>query len=170
MKALIVLFGILLFAGLVYGFSEPTANPPAGNVGPPVPSGAILFFDLASCPSGWTHYSAGNGRYVVMSPSSIAAQVGSALSNQENRTVGYHTHSVHDPGHGHSVGITWVPLTHPTHSWFYDIVAFNGGFSGGAWGGSLTANNSGTGISIYPAGSVGGTNAPYIQLLGCRKK
>ncbi len=181
--------GAFLFGSrFVFSFTEPTATPPLNNVGTPFtpPTGTVLMFNLSSCPSGWTQYSAANGRYVVGATSSIGTQVGSALSSSENRSVGQHSHSisdpghshgVYDPGHSHSVGISWATITHSTN-WYYDILAYGGGMTGGQWGGSLTANSAGTGISIYGAGtgisiqnsgSVAGTNAPYIQLLMCQK-
>ena len=58
-----------------------------------VPAGAVMFFNLASCPSGWTELTAARGRTITGLPSggALAGTVGTALTNLENRT---HTHSV----------------------------------------------------------------------------
>src|SRR3954447_25501689 len=140
-----------------------------GNTGAPgadavAPSGAVMFFDLASCPSGWSAWDQARGRYLVGTPSggTGGATVGTALSDQENRPTGQHTHGVNDPGHLHGVG--------------YDteMVANVGNTIGGT---QLVGSNSNventstafTGITIQPAGLVPGTNAPYVQVLACRK-
>ena len=70
-----------------------------------VPTGAVMFFNLAACPAGWSASTAANGRYLVGMPPSgtLAGTVGTALTNEENRAVGQHTHGVTDPGHGHGV-------------------------------------------------------------------
>ena len=108
-----------------------------------------MFFNLSSCPSGWSEVVSARGRYVVglQSGATLAGVQGSALSDLENRPTGSHNH----------------PLT---------------SYSGGGdtnfrviWG---TSNNA-TGTPIQPGdvgsptGSVSGTNAPYIQLLVCQK-
>ena len=55
-----------------------------------VPSGAVSFFNLDTCPTGWTALTEAQGRYLVGLPSggTRAATVGTALSNTENRAVG----------------------------------------------------------------------------------
>jgi hypothetical protein len=89
---------------------EPAAQQaPAQQMG--VPSGAVMFFHLSTCPNGWTELSAARGRYIVARPAggTLGATKGTALSNLENRTVGRHTHGVTDPGHAHGI-------TDPKHS------------------------------------------------------
>ncbi len=175
--------GALLFGSyfISRGFTEPTATPPLNNVAAPttLPTGFLGFFNLASCPTGWTRYSAADGRYMVGRGSNIGSTVGSALSNLEDRAVGYHTHGVYDPTHTHGV-------SDPSHS--HNISPTGGGSypnpynalykqppfwadstqTGNAYTG-ISLTYSGTGISIYPAGSVSSTNAPYIQVLICQK-
>jgi len=58
-----------------------------------VPQGAVMTFNLASCPSGWTEVTDAQGRAIVGLPSggTVAGTVGSPLANLENRT---HTHEV----------------------------------------------------------------------------
>jgi len=128
-------------------------TPAAGGI----PSGAVMYFNLTSCPSGWTELTGARGRYLVGLPSggTLAGTQGTALNNLENRPVGAHTHDVTDPGHSHT-----------------------GGYSTGAWaqqgantlvGQSAQTGLSYTGISIQSTGAVAGTNAPYLQLLVCQK-
>ncbi|MCL4339430.1 hypothetical protein M1271_07135 [Patescibacteria group bacterium] len=132
-----------------------------------IPSGMVAFFNLSSCPSGWTDLTASyGGRYVVANPSggTLAATVGTALSNTENRPTGQHTHSINDPGHSH----LWYAGSgsgssgcggHPIYNYNYSCVGWQSGYIAGAT----------TGITINNAGSVAGTNAPYVQLLACQK-
>lgn len=66
-----------------------------------VPTGSIWFFNLTSCPSGWSEATAGRGRALVGLPSAgtLAGTAGSALTNLGTRTVtsvASHTHAV-DP-------------------------------------------------------------------------
>ncbi len=126
-----------------------------------LPSGAVMFFNLSTCPSGWTDYSSAQGRYLVgkLPGGTLGATVGTAFTvDQENRAVGQHNHPITDPGHTHNL---------------------KAGGVGGA-GGSYTVNpdqpavpgfiaNATTGITVNATGTVTGTNAPYIQLLACQK-
>jgi hypothetical protein len=60
-----------------------------------VPQGAVMTFNLASCPSGWSEVTDAQGRALVGLPSggTLAGTVGAGLSDGENRA---HTHYV-DP-------------------------------------------------------------------------
>lgn len=128
-----------------------------------VPAGAVMFFDLASCPSGWTELTGARGRYLVGLPSGglLAGTAGTALSNQENRSTGVHGHGVSDAGHTHSIGqypggtpgttLMTTGYLDPRESAVY-------------YTGTRT-----TGITIDNSAGIAGTNAPYIQLLVCRK-
>lgn len=125
------------------------------------PTSAVAFFNLASCPSGWTEYTTGRGRYLVGLPSggTLGATVGTALSNLENRPVGQHTHGVTDPGHDHGTDAAMATTI------------------GGSLGNTLShafiptdlTDTSYTGITLNNSGDVSGTNAPYLQLLVCQK-
>ena len=75
-----------------------------------VPQGAVMAFDSATCPEGWSLLASAQGRTIVGTPfgGTLAGTVGNSLTDLENRT---HTHSVdpasvasssHD-GHTHSV-------------------------------------------------------------------
>jgi hypothetical protein len=58
-----------------------------------VPQGAVMTFNLASCPSGWTEVTDAQGRAIVGLPAggTLAGTVGSGLSDLEDRS---HTHDV----------------------------------------------------------------------------
>ena len=119
----------------------------AEGVGGGAPKDTIVFFYGTTCPSGWAEYSDARGRYLVgLRPGgALGSGPGTALGDQENRAVGKHTHSLNQER----------PLLGG---------AFCGGGGGcAAWiGGEFS-------FSIGAAGSVDGTNAPYIQLLVCKK-
>ena len=134
------------------------------NLPPSVPSGAVMFFNGAACPSGWTELTAARGRYLVGLPSggALAATAGTALSNLENRAVGQHTHTITDPGHQH--GVSAAASSSPSCGWDVGCSA-NYYWSAGS---GLTGSST-TGITANSAGSVSGTNAPYLQLLVCQK-
>lgn len=85
---------------------DSTAFAPAGIV----PSGAVMFFNLGACPSGWTELTAAQGRVIVGLPAggTLNGAVGPAFSDLENRT---HSHAINPPattssaagGHSHSI-------------------------------------------------------------------
>ena len=86
----------------------------------------------------------------------IASLVGTALTSAtENRPVGEHTHTINDPGHQHG----------------YEQAFPNSTSSGNSQAGYRHAltDVAVTGITINNAGTVPGTNAPYIILLVCEK-
>lgn len=145
-----------------------------------VPSGAVMFFNLESCPSGWHELTEARGRYLVglTDGGTLAGTVGTALSDLENRAVGKHAHGINDPGHSHGVN-------DPGHRHNMNWVAEPGNDVGDEDGDphflemscnrtavtttGISIKNQTTGISINYAGSVDGTNAPYIQFLVCVK-
>lgn len=126
-----------------------------------VPTGAVMAFNLASCPSGWTEYTSARGRYVVGLPSggTLNGTAGTALSNLEDRPVGQHSHTITDPGHQHGVngGAGWANDSYFTMT-----------NSGTQYGVKYTGVGY-TYITVNNAGTTAGTNAPYIQLLICQK-
>ena len=155
------------------------------------PSSAIMFFNLSSCPSGWSAVPAAEGRYLVgvPSPGTLGATVGTALSNIENRPVGLHfhqysdtghSHGITDPGHAHGVGagtryVFWDTGTckAPTHYGSFTNPDANC-LDWATTNATSTTNINGTGtattnISIQNAGSVSGTSAPYVQYRVCQK-
>lgn len=173
-------------AGDVISASEMNANFAAltDAIESSVPHGAVMFFDSAACPQGWSDYVPANGRYIVglHESGAPAATVGEALSDQENRPAGEHVHpmqhthsdsfSLDDPGHTHE---------NPGTQYSSD----NGGgrlvhsdLPGGPAPDSYGAT---TGITLTGAvgdadrettgksAGVPGTNAPYVQLKACKK-
>jgi hypothetical protein len=145
---------------------------PSGSPGQPgqagadaiAPAGAVMYFDSPACPAGWSEFIGGRGRYLVGLPGggTAGATVGTALSDQENRATGQHTHGVTDPGHSHSVVYDTDKLENIGNT-------IGGTRRVGVDDGTATTSTAFTGISIQPAGAVPGTNAPYVQLLVCRK-
>jgi hypothetical protein len=129
------------------------------------PAGAIVFFDLASCPDGWSAFDAARGRYLVglNEGGTAGATVGTRLLDLEDRPTGRHTHEVIDPGHVHAVGYDTEQLANTGNT--------IGGtrMQGGTNSGSEDSDSAFTNISIAPSGAIFGTNAPYLQLLACRK-
>ncbi|MFH1723855.1 MAG: collagen-like protein [Elusimicrobiota bacterium] len=146
------------------GDGSALTNLPGGDA---VPSGAVMHFDLSSCPSGWSELTSARGRVVVGMPASgtLGATVGTALSNEENRETGTHGHSVNEDPHQHQ-----LPQ--------FDMDGSQFGTDHGRVGYRFVKSHqsvpvpsiaAATGLSVNPSGSVAGTNAPYIQLLTCRK-
>lgn len=172
---------------------EAVLGTPAGG-GDSIPSGAVMHFNLTKCPQNWTALASAQGRYLVGIPSggTVGQAVGTALGNGENRAVGRHGHSgsvggsgnhthkgntSHGGSHSHDIdaltGLTnldadgWHDsFERGPHRWFPNFIRAAGNHShnvslgGGSHTHSVTVNN---------AGSVAGTNAPYLQLLVCQK-
>ncbi|MBI5306071.1 hypothetical protein HZB04_00540 [Candidatus Wolfebacteria bacterium] len=191
------LIASFIVVGIVMAWTGPAANPPSGGVatGGLVTSGFVGYFNLSSCPSGWSLLSAADGRYIVgitsTTTKTLAGTNGTALSNLENRPVGQHSHSITDVAHSHGgtadaagshthivsrpsdgsgghivAGITWGNSDFGTLDW----QPMNPTTSNGSHSHSLSINSAYTGISTTQnSGSVAGTNAPYIQLLVCQK-
>ena len=126
-----------------------------------IPTSMVAFFVGGACPTGWTEYTALRGKMAVglVSGGADEGGAGTALTNTENRAVGPHTPSVTDPGHGHSVKVD----TTGTGTSFPQA----GGSHTSTIAGAATSST--TGISLVNAGSVAGTNAPYVQLIACKK-
>lgn len=135
--------------------------------GSSIPSGLIAFFN-GGCPSGWGVFTALNGRYVVgvTGPYGTGTPVGTALSLEEDRAVSHHSHVVYDPGHYHPLPSGWSYTTFKTAQDYFDLNGWSG-FTLSNYPPSSTATT--TGITLGYAGSVSGTNAPYLTLRPCVK-
>ena len=118
-----------------------------------VPSGAVMYFDLAACPVGWSQFADGAGRYVVGiteaaagDSANLGAQVGTSLGNLEDRPVGAHTHVVSDPGHTHVIddpGHSHAAIvSNPPHSHTISDPGHTHGVQGINW---VTLTNADTG-------------------------
>jgi hypothetical protein len=132
------------------------------------PSGMVAYFALATCPAGWAAYTEGQGRYVVGVPQggTVAKTGGTPLTDGEDRAAGQHTHGVTDPGHSHTAVADPILVGGNVA-----VRRFQGteDEQGGQTKQSLTTDPAQTGITVQPFGTVPGTNAPYVQLLACRK-
>ena len=174
-------------AGKVLTATDNSGNATWQEVG--VPSGAVMFFNLPACPTGWSDLAAAQGRYIVgqLPGGNLGATVGSALSNQENRATGAHTHTVNPPSTSTS---TNGNHNHDFYTAHNDVN--NSGSQGYPAGNNHRAmrtsdrrqrtedngtirnagNHSHTvDIPQFNSGSTGvaGTNAPYLQLRVCQK-
>jgi hypothetical protein len=147
---------------------------PQGPQGPPgtpgqntsAPAGAVSFFNRPACPSGWTELTAARGRYIVGIPvgGTLAGTAGTALTDLEDRAVGQHTHGVTDPGHRHFFGIDQGATDTSNQVGEFQDTAEVTIFSD-----VDQTSTASTGITVNNAGTVAGTNSPYIQLLVCQK-
>ena len=129
----------------------------AGKV-TPIPQGTIAFFALDRCPTeaGWTEFEPLRGRYAVGVPASGQAGllVGQALTNGESRPAGARLHQYeYQRTVGANVGSGAGPVAAGKD---YDRFSVKGE----------------AGLALARAGDEqlkSGTNAPYVQLLACRK-
>lgn len=150
-KAQILGFSLAATLGLL--FVTLTAQQPitAG-----VPSGAIFYFN-AACPTGYAEFTSARGNVIVglVSGGTLNTQVGTALTDQENRPTGVHTHTTVNHGHG----------IHGSAS------QSGGGHTGINDGGGTTffAVADQANVTVNNSAGVAGTNAPYIQLRVCKK-
>jgi hypothetical protein len=179
--ALVAIVAVFLAGGGIGLANRPAGAPQSTS---PIPSGMVMFYAHKHCPTGWKEFTSARGRYVVglPSPGSLEATVGTALRDLENRPTGEHTHTINDPGHTH--------VDTPTHTHALGLVVQGGHGGFGAFaqlggggppdiyeavpppgpGATDPISTEKTGITINDAGTVPGTNAPYIQLLACLKK
>ena len=113
-----------------------------------IPSGAVMFFNLASCPAGWTEMTAARGRYIVglVSGGTLGGTAGTALTNRENRATGAHVHQ------------------------YTRTLRTSADADSQGSGNFFAALSSPQDTTAVKGGAVAGTNAPYIQLLACVKQ
>jgi hypothetical protein len=147
-----------------------------------LPAGLVSFFNLTACPTGWTEFTSARGLYVVGLPSggTLAGTSGTALTNLESRAVGQHTHAVDPPNTSVSIsdpGHTHTETRKHMQNWCHTGLGCGEGDNNNPYA-TVNTGSTTTGISAAvniasfdsaASGSVAGTNAPYIQLLACRK-
>jgi hypothetical protein len=132
------------------------------------PTGAVNFFALASCPAGWSPFADAQGRYIVGLPQGgvLAKATGTPLTDGEDRAAGQHTHGVTDPGHAHTAVVDPILVGGNVAAIRFQGTADDGtGFVQQ----TLSTDAAPTNLTVNPFGTVAGTNAPYVQLLACRK-
>lgn len=144
----------------------------------PVNSGTIAYYNAASCPSGWTEMTTLRGLYTVgrVAAGTLATAVGTALTNQENRT---HTHTI---AHTHTTAQGDFNISGSASSRIgVNGSAFRFNSVGlGVWR-AYASTGTATGVSYFgAAGATSGaesvattstqtTDVPYMQLLMCSK-
>lgn len=118
-----------------------------------MPKGLVSFFRLSDCPEGWVADDYVRGRYIigVNLLGELGATVGAVLSDKENRATGEHTHAYKDHYTQHN----------PRDRY--------NGLKGAVWSKDGNPGFGKISMTTDSAGSVVGTNAPYIQLLPCKK-
>lgn len=113
-----------------------------------VPKGAVSYFNLSECPSGWRAVARAEGRYIVgLAPGGHLAEMqGLALKDLENRPTGNHTHKLGG----------FVPKNY---------------FRTGGGNRDFYPDSAETRGPTVPAGmtTADGTNAPYVQFLACER-
>jgi hypothetical protein len=150
----------------------------------PIPETAVTFFSQNTpCPSGWEEYILTQGRYVVgLNPGgTLEATVGTALSIDEDRPVGQHTHNVSETAHTHTImesghSHAQVSLAYGSGAGLQQAspyASYPGATTSGT-SGSAYALPSGTDYTVpgnvtSDSAGTATTNAPYIQSRGCRK-
>jgi hypothetical protein len=138
----------------------------------------VVFFNLLACPDGWAEFTPAQGRALVGTGSlgTVGAQVGAALSDQENRP---HTHAT--PTHMHTFSAIFTTQKATVTD---ELAASSTGYTGGYFGEDASGTMSRGGQHTHAAsvsGFTGGSGAlrsstaftsdvmPYIQLLACEK-
>ncbi len=92
-----------------YAVEATRASSATGTLGTQVvPAGAVMAFDLAACPTGWSALADAQGRVIVGSSATVArnAKVGGDQVTLTSAQMPAHTHGVTDPGHAHTVDNT----------------------------------------------------------------
>ena len=153
------MFGSTTTTGFPGGCPVPDADVPAYlTLDAVAPAGAVMFFATQTCPAGWTAYAPAQGRYVVgLQPGGTLEKTdGTALTDGEDRPTGQHGHTLTILADPILVGgnVTPTSVQGTQHTSMRQALASS---SPTSW------------LTVDPAGSVPGTNAPYVQLLACKK-
>jgi hypothetical protein len=132
-----------------------------------LPTGAVMAFDLAACPTGWAAFTAAQNHVIVGVGPGLALDqaVGADSLALSVAQMPSHSHGVSDPGHSHTPG--------NANNFISDGGSINAGVGGGG-GFSFTTFTSvqATGISIVATG--GGqpfdNRQASLPLLYCKKQ
>lgn len=133
-----------------------------------VPKGLIAYTASSSAPTGWAEYTAARGRCIVGVPSggTLAGTVGTALTNQQNKT---HSHT--GPSHTHPQNTSGTQFA--TSAEFVVATSTSGQIMYTTTGGAGTGYVMQSGVQAGGTGSTGdaslGDFFAYIQLLGIQK-
>jgi len=122
-----------------------------------VPAGAVMAFNLGSCPSGWTDYSAAAGRNIVgygsgigLTPRTTVGQTGGEEKHaQTEAELAYHRHTIPST-YAAAYGRYTMKVTGGT-TYFMD---------GNAYSGATDYTGSGTAMPVMD---------PYVVLRYCQK-
>lgn len=152
-----LIISIAIVAGISYTIAQTVPNP--GHIytdigfpeGVLVPSGAVMAFDLASCPPGWSLYAAANGKVIV----------GLSSSDSEFNSLG-------KTGGEKSHALSIAEMPSHTHNYI--------GGRGGPYSsyGAYSADPAAYMYTTYSTGARGGSGAhnnlqPYVTLIYCKK-
>ena len=76
------------------------------------PAGAVLAFNLTTCPKNWTLYQRSIGRYIVGVDENgdTGEEIGIELKENENRASGRHAHTYTYAYVGGNVSVRWTHL------------------------------------------------------------
>lgn len=151
-----------------------------------VPAGAVMFFDLAECPAGWSPMNSAHGRVLVGVPSvgTVGTQVGTPLTDGGARViteVPKHAHTVDPPAattstdgaHSHTIGAGGADDNN--HTGNGDFVADSDASPVQANRSTSTngAHNHTLDIGAFDSAETGADTVdvtmPYLQLLVCKK-
>ncbi len=123
-----------------------------------VPSAAVVFFDAAECPSGWTELSEARGRAVV----GMGGSAGTLLG-----TVGEGFEDLEDRAHSHTTDIANVTSTSASVAHTHGVPSHTTGSSGShnhQWkdglAGTFTSTGAVTNVAPFPVGIASGITIP----------
>lgn len=175
--SLIVLSSCLCFA------ADKVVVVPLSRTSEGIPTGAVMYFNLTSCPDGWSPIAEGQGRVLVGIPPAggLGATVGSPLSDGGSRVItdvpshqhtvnpapistnssGEHTHNLHLENML-SYGTYAVAGSENNAGGYYTLPTYASGAH------SHSVDVPSTSTSITGSGQVNVT-MPYLQLLICEK-
>ncbi|MDE2188128.1 MAG: hypothetical protein KGJ35_00160 [Patescibacteria group bacterium] len=130
-----------------------------------IPSGAIMAFDLSTCPTGWSTYTAAYGRTIIGSGPATTATIGGRTTT----VTSAYANGATGGSEKHTLSVAELPIFTVTTNLPIKIQFGSGG--GGPWS---DVYGDGQGGMNFTSKAVGGGQAhsimqPYIAELYCRK-